>query len=105
MRGRVVLYAVVLVAALGAGALAQAPSAQLPYPAMGEWSDSLLTDPGADTTVAGADSAGAKGSAPALSKIDVVRRDFTYRRQVGMALGMMAFLALIFTTTQNWNPK
>jgi len=31
--------------------------------------------------------------------------DFNYRRQVGVGLGMMAFLAFIVTATQTWNPR
>lgn len=37
-------------------------------------------------------------------KIELVRRNFNYRYQIGAALGMMLFIALIFTTVQNWNP-
>lgn len=39
-----------------------------------------------------------------IEKIEVVRRKFKYREQVGTALGMMAFIALILTTVQSWNP-
>lgn len=34
-----------------------------------------------------------------------VRRDFNYRRQVGLALFMMGFAALMITTAQSWNPR
>ncbi len=37
-------------------------------------------------------------------KIPVVDRQFNYRRQLGMALGMMAFALLFLTSTQSWNP-
>ncbi len=37
-------------------------------------------------------------------KINIVRRNFKYRYQVGTALGMMAFIAFILTTAQSWNP-
>lgn len=37
-------------------------------------------------------------------KLKIIRRTYNYRRQLGLALGMMAFVAVIFTTTQNWNP-
>jgi hypothetical protein len=40
-----------------------------------------------------------------IEKIKVVRRKFKYREQVGVALGMMAFIALILTTVQSWNPE
>ncbi len=39
-----------------------------------------------------------------IEKIDVVRHDFKYRHQVGTALGMMAFIAIILTSIQSWNP-
>jgi hypothetical protein len=98
-----VVVAVLITLAAGVERLwAQAPSAQLPYPPSAQSTDSLLADLEGDTTAA--DSAAAHAGPPPLTKLDVVDRDFRYRRQVGMALGMMAFLALIFTTTQNWNP-
>lgn len=37
-------------------------------------------------------------------KIKVKRREFNYRSQVGGALGMMLFFAIILTTVQSWNP-
>jgi len=40
-----------------------------------------------------------------IEKIKVVRRRFKYRAQVGTALGMMAFIAIILTTVQSWNPE
>ena len=39
-----------------------------------------------------------------IRKIPVVRHRFKYREQVGTALGMMAFIAIILTTVQSWNP-
>ncbi len=44
------------------------------------------------------------GTPGKIEKIKVVRRKFRYGEQVGAALGMMAFLAIIFTTAQQWNP-
>ena len=40
-----------------------------------------------------------------IEKIKVVRRKFKYREQIGVALGMMAFIAIILTTVQSWNPE
>ncbi len=40
-----------------------------------------------------------------IEKIKVVRRRFRYREQVGTALGMMVFIAIILTTVQSWNPE
>lgn len=37
-------------------------------------------------------------------KLKIVERVYSYREQIGFALGMMAFLTIIFTTTQSWNP-
>lgn len=39
-----------------------------------------------------------------VQRLKVARRDYTYRKQLGYALGMMAFIALILTSTQSWNP-
>ncbi len=39
-----------------------------------------------------------------IEKIGVVRHEFKYRQQVGTALGMMAFIAIILTSVQSWNP-
>ncbi len=39
-----------------------------------------------------------------IEKIDVVRHEFKYRQQVGTALGMMAFIVIILTSVQSWNP-
>jgi hypothetical protein len=48
-----------------------------------------------------ADSAATQSSA----KLVVVKRDFNYREQIGIALAMMAFVALMMTTTQTFNPR
>ena len=40
-----------------------------------------------------------------IEKIKIVRHRFKYREQVGTALGMMAFIAIILTTVQTWNPE
>ena len=38
-------------------------------------------------------------------KIPLTKRQFNYRQQVILAVGMMAFVALMMTTAQSWNPK
>jgi hypothetical protein len=38
-------------------------------------------------------------------KIQLVKRKFNYREQIGMAIAMMAFMTLIITTTDTWNPR
>jgi hypothetical protein len=40
----------------------------------------------------------------ATKRIQVVRRQFKYREQVGYALAMMLFIAIIMTSSQSWNP-
>ena len=46
----------------------------------------------------------AKPEEKKIEKIKIVRRDFKYRYQVRTALGMMAFIAIVLTTAQSWNP-
>ena len=38
-------------------------------------------------------------------KIRLTKRHFNYKQQVILAVGMMAFIALMMTTAQSWNPK
>lgn len=38
-------------------------------------------------------------------KMKLVQRTFNHKQQVYLGLGMMAFIALIMTTAQSWNPK
>jgi hypothetical protein len=38
------------------------------------------------------------------AKVKIIKRQSNYREQVGLALGMMAFIAFIMTATQTWNP-
>jgi hypothetical protein len=44
------------------------------------------------------------GEEQITQKLRIVKRDYNHRRQVGVALGMMAFIGLILTSVQNWNP-
>ncbi len=37
-------------------------------------------------------------------KIKVQRKRYNFRNQVGSAVGMMIFVAIILFTVQNWNP-
>jgi hypothetical protein len=37
-------------------------------------------------------------------KIKLVKRTFDYKRQIGLALGMMAFVLIMMTATENLNP-
>jgi hypothetical protein len=37
-------------------------------------------------------------------KIKILKRKFDVREQVGIALGMMAFVLIMMTTSQAWNP-
>jgi hypothetical protein len=54
--------------------------------------------------VATVDSVDSASDRTATKKIPIVNRNFNYRRQLGMALGMMAFALLFLTSTQSWNP-
>jgi hypothetical protein len=40
----------------------------------------------------------------ATKRIQIVRRQFNYRHQIGFAFAMMLFIAIILTSTQSWNP-
>jgi hypothetical protein len=40
-----------------------------------------------------------------VKKIPLTRRSYDYRRQVILAVGMMAFIAIVMTTSQSLNPK
>jgi len=56
-------------------------------------------------TLEGADTTGLFGQPKAgPNKLKIIQRVYNYREQLGLALGMMAFVLVIFTTTQNWNP-
>jgi hypothetical protein len=38
-------------------------------------------------------------------KIKLVKREYDHRQQVVLAVGMMAFILIMMTTAQSWNPK
>jgi len=38
-------------------------------------------------------------------KMDLVKRSFNHKQQVFLGIGMMAFVAIIMTTAQSWNPR
>lgn len=38
-------------------------------------------------------------------KIKIIKRDFRFREQIGIAVGMMAFVAFMMITSQSWNPN
>ena len=40
-----------------------------------------------------------------VEKIKLRKRHFNYRQQVGLAVGMMAFIVVMMTTAQSLNPK
>lgn len=73
----------------------------------------LSAEPGYDVPDTLSDSTGVSALSDTLAadstgvrKVEIVKRDFSYREQVGTALAIMAFVVLvIFGTTQNWNPS
>jgi hypothetical protein len=72
-------------------------------PPLNDAPDSVAVADTTDTLAQG-QTAAAAGTQTGPKKLKIVRRNYEYRRQLGMALAMMAFVALIFTSTQNWNP-
>jgi hypothetical protein len=38
-------------------------------------------------------------------KIKLIKRQYNYKQQVFLAIGMMMFVGLMMMTTQSWNPK
>ncbi len=38
-------------------------------------------------------------------KIQLIKRDFRFGEQIGIAVGMMAFVAFMMITAQSWNPN
>jgi hypothetical protein len=41
---------------------------------------------------------------PLAQKIKIIKKEFDYSTSVKLALGMMAFIAVILFTSQSWNP-
>lgn len=44
-------------------------------------------------------------TSPAHKKLGLIKRDHDYKKQVWLAAGMMAFVALMITSAQTWNPR
>jgi hypothetical protein len=44
-------------------------------------------------------------TAPATTHLKLVRRNFNGRQQVLLATGMMAFVLVMLTAAQQWNPR
>jgi hypothetical protein len=79
----------------------------LALPAVGAGQPSLNPQPSWQPDIATKDtSAVSSGSQnPAdRNKIKIVKRKIDYRNFIILAIGMMAFVALILGTTQAWNP-
>lgn len=88
--------------AIGVVLLYMSAGAQVPAPSVPEptWADSVVTEP---------DSLRSRERPESVrnrpEQIKVVKRTFKYKRQIGLALGMMAFVALMMTSAQTWNPE
>ena len=65
--------------------------------------------PGTDSTYAPVDSSKTTTQdslrLKSARKLTVVKREFSYAQQIGIALGFMAFIAFMMTTAQSWNPQ
>jgi len=83
---------------------AYSASAQFTPPSLdvGSGQDSTALADTSDTLAQQAAAQGVQPSGP--KKLKIVRRKYKYRQQLGLALAMMAFVAIIFMSTQNWNP-
>jgi len=44
-------------------------------------------------------------SASSAQKLDLIRRDYEYKRQTRAAIIMMIFIAVAMATSQSWNPR
>jgi hypothetical protein len=86
------VFAFLLVASLAIPACSQTPFGTFPV----QRADSIK----ADSIRRSADTVG-RGS---LGKIKIVKRKVDYSKFVALAIGTMAFIALIITTAQAWNP-
>jgi hypothetical protein len=42
---------------------------------------------------------------PQAQKIKIIKKEIDYSTSVKLALGMMAFIAVILFTSQSWNPS
>jgi hypothetical protein len=61
-------------------------------------SDSVKTKIPANDTVSSVPVAGIP------NKIKIIKKDIDFDASIKVAVGMMAFIAIILTTTQMWNP-
>jgi hypothetical protein len=66
-------------------------------------SDSSVQPVAAKTTVTQSQTEASKKSS--IRKIHLTKREYNYKQQVILALSMMAFIAVIMTSAQSWNPK
>lgn len=55
-------------------------------------------------SVSVADGDRAAPSAPRRREVAIVKHHHHYGRQIGLSVGMMAFVLLFMTTAQAWNP-
>jgi hypothetical protein len=44
-------------------------------------------------------------TAPPARRLDLIRREYEYKRQTRAAIVMMVFIAAAMATSQSWNPK
>ncbi len=65
--------------------------------------DNTIQSVTAKTTVTQSQTEASKKSS--IRKIHLTKREYNYKQQVILALSMMAFVAVIMTSAQSWNPK
>ena len=44
-------------------------------------------------------------TSPPSDSLSVIKRSYDFRSQIGLALGMMAFIAIVLTSVQTLNPR
>ena len=85
-----------IVLALGTGAFAQLSTGNFSDFPRGDTLSRIATTNRSDTVE--------NAKKKEVPKVTIVKRNFSYREELGVALGMMAFIALLMTANQSLNP-
>ena len=100
-----ILFTAGCILAAAVPALAQYEDGSLMPLDVGAEADTLAVADTADTVQPPPDTTSFAQADTGPKKLKIIRRAYNYREQLGLALGMMAFVLVIFTTAQNWNPE